>query len=271
MRLKSKVLCAAILLVATSAHAELRRDEGIGFYIGLDTRVNNVGGVYNGQPNPNRGRITMLLEHGNHYHSIGAYALTGPASLPTVVDTNTNNQIPETFANEAPLPLTPGSGLYAGTWRSNVGSSEYSYLGMASTASLQGFDVDALETTLFNSSGGRWTGSLAGVEVGLQLISYTVGLKVGTETDMDVFDGGDIYSLGDGASIEFKPVFWVAAGSPMATYTAGFRLVDLSNNAEIMDSGRFYINFAPVPEPETYAMFGVGLVMMGAALRRRRR
>jgi hypothetical protein len=57
----------------------------------------------------------------------------------------------------------------------------------------------------------------------------------------------------------------------MATYTAGFRLVDLSNNAEVMDSGRFYINFAPVPEPETYAMFGVGLVMMGAALRRRRR
>jgi hypothetical protein len=268
--MRFKYLCAAALLVATSAHAELRRDEGIGFYIGVDTRVTNVGGIYNGTPNPNRGRLTLLLEHVDHYHGIGSYSLTGPASLATVVDTNTNNQIPETFSGEDPLPLTPGTGLYAGALRSMVGSSEYSYLGMGSTHSLTGFGPNDPMTVLYQSSGGRWTGSLTGVEVGLQLISYTVGLKVGTETDTDIFDSGDIYSLGDGTMIDFKPVFWVDDGATMGTYTAEFRLVNLSDGSDVMDSGRFYFNFAPVPEPGTYAMFGVGILMMGAALRRRR-
>lgn len=258
------------LLVAAPALAEIRHDEGIGFYIGVDLRQNVVGGTFNGLSNPNLGRLTMLLEHGDHYHSIGAYSHSGTAALPVVEDTNANNQIPETFSALPPNALTPGSGLYAGKLRSTVDGAEYSYLGIASTHSLTGFAEDAPESILYRSSGGRWTGSLTGVEVGLQLVSYTVGLHVGTESDLDVFDDGDTVSLGMGDAVEFKPVFWVASGAVAGTYTAGFRLVNLTDGSEIMDSGRFYLNFAPVPEPGTYALMGVGALLIGIAVRRRR-
>ena len=268
MRLRQFFMVVLLASASVSAQAELRRDEGIGFYIGLDTRLVNVGGTYNGLDNPNGNRITLLLEHVDHYHGIGTYSLTGPAGLPTVVDTNSNNQIPEVSSGEEPLPLSSGAGLYAGTLRSAVGDSEYSYLGMASTASLDGFPVASPEYVLYNSSAGRWAGSLAGVEVGLQLVSLTPGLNVGTDTDTNIFDGGDVYSLGDGAGIEFKPVFWVASDAPGGTYTAGFRLINLTDGSDVTDSGRFYINFAPVPEPETYALFGLGLLLLGVVRRR---
>lgn len=257
------------ILAASPTLAEIRHDEGIGFYVGVDTRATNVGGTFDGLANPNRARLTFLLEHGDHYHSIGAYSHMGTAAMPVVTDTNTNNQIPETFSNLPPNSLTPGSGLYAGKLRSTAGSGEYSYLGIASTHSLMGLPEDAPESVLYRSSGGRWTGSLSGIEVGLQLISYTVGLRVGTETDTDVFDSGDIYSLGQGDAIEFKPVFWVNSGAASGTYSAGFRLVNLTDGSEIMDSGRFYLNFAPVPEPGTYALMGVGALLIGFAVRRR--
>lgn len=266
------LLILAGLLVATPALAEIRHDEGIGFYVGVDTRPNMVGGTYNGLPNPNQGRLSMLLEHVDHYHGIGNYSYSGPGTLPVVIDTNANNQIPETSSGLPPNALTPGSGLYAGKLRSTVDGSEYSYLGMASTHSLMGYPDDAPESVLYRSSGGRWTGSLTGIEVGLQLVSYTLGLHVGTESDLDVFDGADVYSLGQGDTFEFKPVFWVAGGAtPGTLYTAGFRLVNLTDGSDVMDSGRFYFNFtAAVPEPGTYALMGVGALLIGFAVKRRR-
>ena len=63
MRLRQFFMVVVLASASVSAQAELRREEGIGFYIGLDTRLVNVGGTYNGLDNPNGNRITLLLEH----------------------------------------------------------------------------------------------------------------------------------------------------------------------------------------------------------------
>lgn len=96
------------------------------------------------------------------------------------------------------------------------------------------------------------------------------GSRIGTETDIGIFESGDIHSLGSGDAIEFHPVFWVDAAVPKANQVAGFRFVDLGNGSEVMDSGRFHFVFAPVPEPETDALFGIGILLSGIAVRRRR-
>jgi hypothetical protein len=262
---------------AASANADhyIFGDEGVGFFIGIDNRATTVGGIYDGKPNPNYNRLTWLLDHSAssspHYHGIGTYSYTGPAGLPVVVDTNTNNAIPESFTLLPPIALHPGSGIYAGALRTvSDDGSLYSFLGSKSTASLAGFDEGTPGFDLYHSSSDRYTGSLAGIEVGLQLISYTYGLRVGNESVVNLFGAGDTISLGNGDAIDFKPVFSVLAGAPGGTYTAGFRLVNLTDGSSIMDSGRFYVNFAPVPEPETYALLGLGLMAVGFAVRRGR-
>lgn len=274
--MRTMLVAAAFAVASPAALANADHyifgDEGVGFFVGLDGRPTVIGGTYDGRANPNYNRITWLFDHSAssspHYHGIGAYSHTGPGALPVATDTNANNQIPETYTLLPPISLHPGTGIYSGAWRSvsNDGS-EYSFLGMKSTQSLAGFAEGTKGFDLFNSSSGRYTGSLGATEVGLQLISFTEGLRVGTETDVNLFDNGDTISLGNGDAIDFKPVFSVLAGSPMGTYTAGFRFVSLTDDSTIMDSGRFYINFAPVPEPGTYALMGLGLLAVGFAIR----
>jgi len=270
------MLVAAALAVASpaalaNADHYIFGDEGVGFFVGLDGRPTVIGGAYNGLTNPNYNRISLLFDHSAssspHYHGIGVYSYSGSAPLPVATDTNANNQIPESYTLLPPIALHPGAGIFSGALRSMADDgSDYSFLGMKSTQSLAGFTEGTTGFDLFNSSNGRYTGSLGAVEVGLQLISYTVGLRVGTESDVNVFDSGDTISLGNGDAIDFKPVFSVLAGAPMGTYTAGFRLVSMTDGTGIMDGGRFYINLAPVPEPGTYALMGLGLLAVGFAI-----
>lgn len=262
---------------AASANADhyIFGDEGVGFFIGIDNRATMVSGIYGGKPNPNYNRLTWLFDHSAssspHYHGIGAYSYSGPAELPVAGDTNSNNVIPESYTLLPPIALHPGSGIYAGALRSvSDDGSLYSFLGSKSTASLAGFEEGTVAFDLYHSSSDRYADSLAGIEVGLQLISYTYGLRVGTESVVNLFSAGDTISLGDGDSIDFKPVFSVLAGAPGGMYTAGFRLVNLTDGSAIMDSGRFYVNFAPVPEPATYALLALGLMAVGFAVRRGR-
>lgn len=278
--LRRVILAVALTAAVPSAFANADHyifgSEGVGFFIGIDGRQTIAGGDYDGKPNPNYNRLTWLFDHSAssspHYHGIGTYSYVGPAGLPVSIDTNANNAIPESYTLLPPIGLHPGTGMYAGALRSvSDDGSLYSFLGSKSTASLAGFAEGTVGFDLYNSSSGRYTDSLAGIEVGLQLISHTYGLRVGTETDVNVFDGGDIVSLGGGDSIDFKPVFSVLAGAPSGIYTAGFRLVNLTDGSSIMDSGRFYVNFAPVPEPETYALVALGLLAVGFAVRRGRR
>lgn len=269
------VTFAIALLPATHAQAGVRHDEGIGFYIGLDGRMTIPSGGYAGLPEANAGRLTLLLDHGDHFHGIGTYSYAGPAPHPAARDTNANNRIPEISSGEPGLSLSAGSGIYSGRLRSSVGDSEYSYLGMASLQSLSGFAPGSDETILFNSSGGRWNGSLAGVTVGLKLLSASAGLTIGTESLTNLFSVSDTILLGAGSAWTFKPVYSIANGAAPGTYSAEFQLVNLNPLSNIGDSGRFYFDFAvaaaPVPEPEAYAMMLCGLGLIGLGLHRRAR
>lgn len=260
----------ALALTPLASSAASRQDEGIGFYIGYDGLSTIASGTYAGLSNPNADRLTLLLDHGSHFHGIGAYSYTGPAAAPTILSTNTNNRIPEISSREEPLPLAQGDGFYAGTLRTDVGSSEYSYLGIASIQSLAGHPAGSTEDILLQSSSNRWSGPLNDVEIGLRLVDRTPGLHIGTETTKDIYASGDLFTLGAGNDFEFKPVYWVDAAAPAGVYTATFELLNTAAGSPIMNSGTFHFDFAvsPVPEPGSYAMFLAGLLMLVSMVRR---
>jgi hypothetical protein len=262
---------AALALTPFSSSAASRHDEGIGFYIGYDGLSTLPSGTYARLSNPNSNRLTLLLDHGNHFHGIGTYSYTGPVTAPAVLSTSTNNRIPEISSGEAPLPLTQGSGFYADTLRTDVGSSEYGYLGIASIQSLASHPSGSMEDILFQSSSNRWSGQLNDVEIGLRLVESTPGLHIGTETTKDIYATGDIFMLGAGNDFEFKPVYWVDSAVPSGAYSATFELLNIAAGSPVMNSGTFHFDFAvsPIPEPHTYAMFFAGLLMLISVARRR--
>jgi hypothetical protein len=260
----------AIMMVSFNVSASSRHDEGIGFYIGYDGLATIASGTYAGLPNPNADHLTLLLDHGEHFHGIGAYSYSGQASAPNVLPTNANNRVPEISSLENPLPLEIGSGLYDGTLRSAVGSSEYSHLGIASIQSLAGRASGSMEDILFQSSSNRWSGPLNNVELGLRLVESTEGLHVGTETTKDIYGTGDVFNLGMSNNFEFKPIYWVDASAPGGIYSATFELLNTETGSSIKDSGTFHLDFAvsPIPEPSTYAMLLAGLFFVTWAARR---
>jgi hypothetical protein len=269
---KSSILgLVALALTPFTSSAASRHDEGIGFYIGYDGLSTLTSGTYAGLSNPNSNRLTLLLDHGNHFHGIGTYSYTGPVTTPAVLSTNTNNHVPEVSSGEGPLPLAQGSGFYAGTLRTNIGSSEYSYLGIASIQSLANHPSGSMEDVLFQSSNNRWSGQLNDVEIGLRLVESTPGLHIGTETTKNIYAAGDIFTVGTGNDFEFKPVYWVDAAAPAGTYSATFELLNMRTGSSILDSGTFHFDFnvSPIPEPRTYAMFLAGLLVSGSIVRRR--
>ncbi len=89
-------LAGALIAFAAQADEGSRWDDGIGYCVGLDLRITFPSGTYAGQANPNAGRLTFLLDHGDHFHGIGTYSLSGPAGAPVTLPTSTNNRIPET-------------------------------------------------------------------------------------------------------------------------------------------------------------------------------
>jgi hypothetical protein len=231
------------------------------FYVGVDERPTLTRGAYSGLANPNLGRLTLLYNHGNHYHGIGSYSLSGPVESPVVTDTSTNNRIPETFSLQPPIPFTPGSGLYAGrhvnTFSPDV---TYSQIKLAATDAL-GQLTDPESQVLFASSGGGWDGSLAGSNVVLNLLSRTPGLTIGDDSTIDLFASSNTFELGAGDLIDFRPIFSVAATAALGTYSAEFFLSD--SNGLFLDSGRFFFDFAqvtavPVPAAGWLLMASLG-------------
>ncbi|MBK9308851.1 MAG: VPLPA-CTERM sorting domain-containing protein [Nitrospira sp.] len=263
------------VLSATVSWAGMAQASLVEFYIGVDRQETISSGTYAGLSNPNFGRLTFLFAHpdetnpaNSHYHGIGAWSYSGPAASPTVNNTNTNNRIPETFTNQAPLPLFPGQGAEASKWVSQaVPGLEYSDLQWESTQSLSSASPGTLEHFLFTSSGNRWAGALDNTNVALELVEVTPGLQVADDTGTSILSTiGETYELGDGNLLSFQPGFFTMDDTE-ERYSAAFRLIDL--NGTLKNSGTFHMDFAPVPLPAAAWLFGSGPIGLASLARRK--
>lgn len=243
---------------------------GVGYYVSRDANP-----MVGSNPNPNYGRLTLLYNHGNHFHSIGRFG-GGPALLP------------ESYQGpDARIDLFLGSGDHAGRFVSSyyddgTPSSEYSDLRFDSIRNLSGFEAGSAEEILFSSSNRRYVSgpensehplSLEGSLVALEIVEMSSGLhaSIGDQVGSEV---GDLLTLGAGDTFSTLLTFFTDTGvGRFMDMTAVFRLVDLSTgNSPIEGSGEFRYNLRTTPEPSTYLMFGLGLATAaGLHYRSRRR
>lgn len=263
---KAALAAAVLLAIPQPSDAAF-----VSYYIGVDGMQAIGSGEFNGMANPNANRLTFLYAHPNeeipansHYHSKGVFRYQPDTAASPLIETNPSSYLPE--GSNPPLAMTAGSGIYDG--KSVVledPSNHFSLIHFKSTADLDGFAEGSAEHYMFNSSSGRWTGSLAGADVHLVLVSMTPGLNIGTGSSLltDLVHPGDELHLGE--AIDFSPVFWVGGNAAGGLYTADFKLVDESGT--FGDSGVFQFRFNVVPEPSTAILTG-GVLLLG--LRRRR-
>jgi len=257
----------ALLLAGGQSEAAL-----FSYYIGIDGQSVVPSGEFAGQANPNANRLTLLFAHhysdtpaSNHYHSKGVYRYQPGSAGSPVIEVNPSNYLPE--GSNAPLAMTSGTGLYEGkSVEMEDPANHFSLIDFKSTAELDGFTAGTGEHYMFNSSSGRWTGSLGDADVHLVLVSMSTGLNIGT--DFSLLSGlalpGDELHLG--SDVDFSPVFWVDGNAAAGLYTAQFKLVDESG--QFGDSGTFEFRFNVVPEPSSAFLAGAS-VLLGVMRRRR--
>lgn len=252
--------------IATSEPAHTHDHDYEHFYIGVDGFEVLQSGDYAGLENPNYDRLTFLISHveedptTNHFHSIGSYSYSGAVNNPTINSTNTNNRIPETYTGLLPPTLQLGTGIYADKFVSTSTGEEYSNLTIKAVSALQNNEELGAQY-LFNSSGGRWSNSLANAMPSLELVSITDGLNIADEQGLNILtEIGNTYTLGNGDAISFTPTFWTETSAPAGTYSATFRLLDIgnTNNGSFRESGTFSLDFQVTPVPEPPAFLGVG-------------
>ncbi len=263
MRLLRATLAIGLLALAAGASfpsaAQAETDDRL--FIGVDGRTL----PFTGYPdNPNYGRLTLLYAHGDHYHGLGAYRYVGPTGAPVLEDTNANNRLPEISSAIAPLPLSLGSGAYAGKLHSKASSYPYSDLELRNVG-----ELEAVDPVIFNSSAGRWSVPLDGADIHLKLLSVSSPwLRVGSLTDPLALPVGSDVHLGEGDDFfSFTPVLWTDAGAPVGNYWAEFQLVDEAG--VFGNSGRFFVDVR-VPEPTSWALAAAGSAAVGLALGKRR-
>jgi len=269
----------AVSLATSLAFAASSQAAFVSYYVGTDSLVTLGGsGRYAGLPNPNAGKLTFLafpypfrIPVGNHYHPKGLMNYVGDnlglepdGTTLTATAPHPSYYLPE--GNLPPLQLTFASGgLYNGKLVSAPeAGNAFSFLTISDTQQLAGFAPGSPQSILFNSSRGRWNGSLTGTDVHLELVSLTPGLNVGSTFTRNLFvDPGDDQRLGD--AFNFTPTFWTEANATPGPYEAVFKLTD--ENGLFGDSGNFEFRFNVIPEPSSALLGALGAL---ALLRRRR-
>jgi hypothetical protein len=245
----------------------------VSYYVGVDGLSTIASGAYAGLPNPNYNRLTFLYAHvypdtpaSNHYHSKGVFQYTGPnlGAGQTTTQINPASYLPEGTAPPLLMTVETG-GMYEGKLVSApVAGNPFSFQTIQDTGKLSGFAPGSGESILLNSSANRWSGSITGADVHLELVSLSYGLNVGNSGLLNLFTNpGDNFHLDD--SFSFNPVFWSDADAEAGIYTARFKLTDESGN--FGDSGTFEYRFNIVPEPSSALLGAVGVL---ALVRRRR-
>lgn len=248
------LVCSAAAITACAAEHN--------YYLTVDGRPTLTSGTYTGQANPNSGRLMLLYAHwnddtpsSNHFHGIGVYSLTGAVDAPTVLDTNGNNRLPETYTAQQPLTLQAGSGFYAGKLVSGENGEHYSDLTLYSIHDLAAaatLNPTSPEGYMYNSNAGYKNTPLTGLDLALEIVSISPGLNLG---QAGLNQPGERLAIGGEGSLPFEPVFWTAANAAPGNYSAALRLVDQGN--VFGSSGTFHVDFAVVPEP---AGFGMALI-----------
>lgn len=289
---------ALLVLVSATAHAQYRITPQ--YMIGIDGRSDSTG-AYLGLPNPNYGRLSFLYAHtygpgdtnpssSNHFHRIGAYAYTGPNQGASTATTYTNNFLPEGGVNR--LELKNSGGYYVSGLDTNS-----SYEGLSIT-SLDRIEPTALsnptspEGYLYYSSPNpnssanpgqpryaALNSQLIGRTLALELVSRSSDLQIGASAGLSLLTNpGDRYVLGnttDLASNPFLPVFWSNINPTDTEQHLGatFKLVDLSPNNALPESGEFTFQFrvAAAPEPGSLALGLLALPALILVVRRRNR
>ncbi len=241
----------------------------VNFYVGKDSAEILGHGIYSGLPNPNQGRLSLLYAHvnkenfrSNHYHGIGTWSYTGDAENPTVVETNSNNRVPETYTGQPPLTLVPGAGLYDGKWVSSKTLEHYSDLTIQSVHNMlvdvtpagpMEFGYGSAQHSMFYSSGGTRSEPLDGVVVALELVEKSPELQIGSGEEMMILSQpGDQFVMGDGNGFSFTPVIWADEETPAGHYYIRFKLVDVGEgegHQPLLESGIATFDFQVTGQP----------------------
>lgn len=272
MKIHHLIVAAASTAAALSATAF----SGVEYYVGRDARPTVIGGAYDGLPNPNFDRLTLLYAHtysatpaNNHYHGKSNYSYRGPnlGAATLVAPTNGNtagvpsNFVPEgTFGSSTRIELLPSGGSFVSGLTPSI---EFADLRLQATDSLASFDATSSEGILFRAGGsptpGRYTPTVAGANVSLVVVGITPGLIFAGTLD----SVGDTLNIGTlSSNFEFAPT---ATASTLGDYSIEVRLVDTSGT--YLDSGSFAYNFVAIPEPSALSLVAASAV---ALLARRR-
>jgi hypothetical protein len=242
---------AATLVLVMLAPAAASGAGSVDYFVAVDNLETIATGTYAGLPNPNFARLTLFVAHrsaedptGNHFHAIGPYTYTGIEGGPAFeIPTSTNNRIPEISTGFLPLLLHPGTDGHRRHFVSLPTESEYTNLRIASIQSLADFPPDSPDGLLFRSSAGRWVSRLDGSQVALQRVSLTSGLHVSDEDGRPILLER-LQVLGDGNTLALFPTYLTNRLTPVGTYSATLKLVDLRPSEQRFgDSGRFTFDF----------------------------